>query len=146
MTEDTIRESNLESLLAPANGTTEFGDIKLRPITAGTLALCELGKLKLMKMAEGEEPDFFEVMAFLFLHSRKPKEVRKIMFDKSEGKDDNGRCIVFVDAVIEWAEESFPISGYANGLERMASMMEEAFGGTIQAVEEGLEGESKKKE
>lgn len=146
MTEDTIRETNLDTLLAPVNGTGEIDDIKLRPITAGTLALCELGKIKLMNMAEGDDPNFFEVMSFLFIHSMKPKEVRKIMFDKSDGKDEEGRCVVFVDAVIDWAEKSFPISGYTNGLERMAKMMEEAFAGTVEAVAEGVDDVAKKKE
>jgi hypothetical protein len=93
---------DITSVLQPEVET--FGGIQLRKPTAGTLSLCDFAKLKITSGGMSEVP-FFEAVAFFYIHSHQVKEVRKSLFDKSEGVDENGCTLKFINSVLQWADD-----------------------------------------
>lgn len=82
----------------------KFGNIELRKPTAGTLSLCDFAKLKITQGGASEVP-FFEAVAFFYIHSHPVDEVRRSLFDKSGGVDENGCSLSFISEVLGWADE-----------------------------------------
>lgn len=81
-----------------------YGSIRLRKPTAGTLSLCDFAKLKIASGGASEVP-FFEAIAFFYIHSQDLGAVKEKLFDKSLGKNDEGCTIAFINEVVEWADK-----------------------------------------
>lgn len=80
-----------------------IGSVKIRKPTAGTLSLCDFAKLKIASGGATTVP-FYEAIAFFYIHSQPIEKVRELIFDVSQGKDENGCSLCFVNEVISWAD------------------------------------------
>ena len=70
MKEKEIREKNVKAVLEPDEGELIFQGIKLRKLTPASLSLCELLDLKVVTSQGETEHSNFEVLCFLWIHSR----------------------------------------------------------------------------
>lgn len=92
----------IENIISPS--VEEYGSVKLRKPTGGTLSLCDFAKLRIVSGGVSEVP-FFEALAFFFIHSKPLEEVRGLLFNNEMGAGDNGVSLAFTQAVIEWGDE-----------------------------------------
>lgn len=141
---------DIESIISPRE--EDFGSIKLRKPTAGTLSLCDFAKLKITSGGVSELP-FFEAIAFFYIHSKNLMDVKKELFDFSMGKNEDGCSIKFVDSVVQWGDE-VELGGIAEMGEKIGVMLSEAMSPKVEALSESsdegetsaiITGESKKK-
>ena len=143
MSDQEIIDNNLVAL-AEGN-STEVKDLKLRQVTAGTLSLCSMAKLGILDAKNTDDIDIFDVLAFMYIHSEDLSEARKLILPKGE-KDDKGRPLQFVSAVLDWADKRMPMKDIGIYMDKMSDMMESAFGGAIEPITSDSPSDSKKKE
>lgn len=93
---------DIEEYLEPDEET--IGSISIRKPTAGTLSLCDFAQLKIASGGATSVP-FYEAIAFFFIHSRPLEEVRDLLFDISQGRDENGCSLKFINTVLAWGDE-----------------------------------------
>jgi len=93
--------NDLVEMLSP--NEDKIGGLKIRKPSAGTLALCDFAKLKMISGNVSEVP-FFEAVAFFYIHSQDMSEVRGKLFDKTQGVTEDGCSLSFVNAVTDWAD------------------------------------------
>jgi hypothetical protein len=137
-----IESSNLEKLLE--SDTQEYVGLKLRKMTPASISLLEMAKLQMLH--GNTEYASFEILAFLFIHSRKPREARRAVLDKSLGKDDDtGRNLAFINAVMDFGEE-LSVEDWTKATNKVTEMVEEAFGGQPEPIQDTTEDKIKKKE
>ena len=117
----------------------EFGSIKLRKPTAGTLSLCDFAKLQITSGGASDVP-FFEAIAFFYIHSKPLEEVRTLLFDNSKGRDDNGCSLVFVSDVLQWAD-SVELGSIGEMGEKIGSMLTEAMNPKVEPLSDGASDE-----
>jgi hypothetical protein len=122
---------DIEGLISP--DVLNINGVQVRKPSAGSLALCDFAKLKMLS-GTGTEFPFFEALAFFYIHSQPLTEVRKLIFDKSLGHSDNGTSIAFFNAVIDWGDEVE--LGSVNDMgDMITSMLQEAMSPKVEAVE-----------
>jgi len=127
-----IEGTALEKMMT--NNTQEWEGIKLRKMTPASVALLEMAKLKMLY--GDSDVAVFEILAFLFIHSRKPKEARRAVLDKSLGKDEeSGRNIAFINTVMDWGED-VEFTDLTGASKKIEEMVQEAFGGQIEPISE----------
>ena len=125
-----IAGTALEKLMT--EDVEQWQGVKLRKMTPASVALLEMAKLKMLY--GDSDCSVFEILAFLFIHSRKPREARRAVLDKSLGKDeDTGRNVAFINMVMDWGEDvNFTdLNGAAKKIEEM---VKEAFGGQVEPI------------
>jgi len=93
--------NDLLEMLSPDED--KIGGLKIKKPSAGTLALCDFAKLKMISGNVSEVP-FFEAVAFFYIHSQEMSEVRGKLFDNSQGVTGDGCSLSFVNAVTDWAD------------------------------------------
>jgi hypothetical protein len=123
---------DIVDILKPAE--EQYGSIKLRKPTAGTLSLCDFAKLKIASGGVSEVP-FFEAIAFFYIHANPLKDVRAMLFDNSQGRDDNGCSMVFVSNVLEWADQ-VELGGITDMGEKIGEMLTEAMNPKVEPTSE----------
>lgn len=111
-----------------------YGGVKLRKPTAGTLSLCDFAKLRITQGGQSDVP-FFEAIAFFYIHANKVDVVREVLFDLSLGKDDEGRSISFVKAVVGWADD-VELGTIADMGDKIGEMLSNAMGAKVEPIEE----------
>lgn len=94
-------DQDIVNILKP--DTQKVGNVKIRKPTAGTLTLCDFAKLKIATGGATSVP-FYEAIAFFYIHSQPLDEVRGLIFDKSQGEDEHGSSLAFINTVIKWAD------------------------------------------
>ena len=98
--------------------------ITLRKMTAGTFTLCDMANLSLVK--GGTEHELFEMLAFLWIHNVDSQTARSTVFDLTMGEDSKGRSLLFVNTVMDWAD-NIPVSAYAKLAQTVGDMIEDSF-------------------
>lgn len=111
-----------------------YGGVKLRKPTAGTLSLCDFAKLRITQGGQSNVP-FFEAIAFFYIHANKIDVVRGVLFDLSHGKDDEGRSISFVNAVVEWAD-NVELGTITQMGDKIGEMLADAMGAKVEPAED----------
>lgn len=112
----------VEKMLAPS--VEEYGSVKLRKPTGGTLSLCDFAKLRIVSGGVSEVP-FFEAVAFFFIHSKPLEEVRGLLFNNKMGAGENGVSLAFTQAVIEWGDD-VELGTMGEMGEKIGTMLQEA--------------------
>ena len=100
--DQSIMSEDIQKIIAPSE--EEYGSIKLRKPTGGTLALCDFAKLRIVSGGASEVP-FFEAIAFFFIHSKPLDDVRGLLFDGEKGINANGVSNAFIQGVVEWGDD-----------------------------------------
>lgn len=126
---------DIVNMISPSEES--YGSIKLRKPTAGTLSLCDFAKLKITS-GVGSELPFFEAIAFFYIHSKNLKEVKQELFDTSMGRDDDGRTLAFVDAVVQWGDE-VELGGVAEMGGKIGEMLSEAMSPKVEAISKSVD-------
>jgi len=124
---------DIEEVLKPMEES--FGSINLRKPTAGTLSLCDFAKLKITSGSASEVP-FFEAIAFFYIHSQPVDLVRKGLFDYSDGKDENGCSLKFINTVLDWAD-NVELGSIADMGEVIGKLLQEAMSPKVEPEEGG---------
>lgn len=125
---------DIASFLSPDE--LSINGVSIRKPTAGTLALCDIAKLS---MTSGKPTDvpFFEALAFFYIHAHNLKDVRGKLFDRKNGKSEEGRSVSFECAVIDWAD-SVDLGSIAEMGERIADLLNEAMNAQVEPVEDDM--------
>jgi hypothetical protein len=122
---------SIEDIKAVLDSDVEtFGSVELRKPTAGTLSLCDFAQLKIATGGATTVP-FFEAIAFFYIHSQPLELVREILFDKSQGVDENGCSLRFINSVIDWGD-NVELGGIGEMGEKIAQLLQDALTPKVQ--------------
>lgn len=124
--------SDIEQYISPDTDT--IGSLEIRKPTAGTLSLCDFAKLKIASGGVTSVP-FYEAIAFFYIHSQPLDVVRKLVFDFSEGKDENGCSLRFTSEVIAWGD-TVELGSIGQMGEKIAELLQEALTPKVESAED----------
>ena len=124
---------DIKAILKPDE--EDFGNIKLRKPTAGTLSLCDFAKLSMVS-GQATDVQFFEAVAFFYIHSLPLAEARKSVLDGSDGYDADGRSLKFVNNVMDWSD-SVELGSVNKMGEKIGEMLNDALSPQVEPMESG---------
>jgi len=78
---------------------------------------------------------FYEAIAFFYIHSQPLTKVRELIFDKSQGVDEKGCSVSFINEVISWADK-VELGSISDMGETIGELLVEALTPKVEPIEE----------
>ncbi len=120
----------------------QVGGIDMHKMTASSFALCEQLDLGIITGKDKAYPQQ-EILMFLYLHNIGAREARELIYNESEGVDQEGRSKAFLGACMDWAD-TLSMQMYAELANATAVLLKDAFGNAVEASTDKTEGNAKK--